>query len=172
MGTKRVGLARVQALIENLDRAIGLEGSNVTVNSLISDEGVSITSGHCTITDGRLKLTSATKGIEATHTNVTQATSITTGVTASGHVGIITMHATAIAADENIEFTVTNTIAKTTSCIFLSMQDENTTDDAQLVCASHTHANGSFKITVANTDSAQASSATAVKIHYLLINPL
>ena len=39
MGTKRVGLARMEALMENLDRALDLEGSDVTVNSLISDLG-------------------------------------------------------------------------------------------------------------------------------------
>ena len=172
MGTKRVGLARMEALMENLDRALDLEGSDVTVNSLISDLGVTVTAGNCTISDGKLKISSATKGLEMTHTNVTQGTSIITGVTANGHCGIITMHATAIAADENIEFVVTNSVAKTTSVILLSMQDENTTDNTQLVCASHTHANGSFKITVANTDSAQASSATAVKVHYLIINAI
>ena len=80
------------------------------------------------------------------------------------------MHATAIAADENIEFTVTNSTVQADSVILLSMQDENTVDNTQLVCATHTIGGGSFKITVANTDSGQASSATAVKIHFLVIN--
>jgi hypothetical protein len=56
MGTKRVGLARMEALMENLDRALDLEGSDVTVNSLISDLGVTVTAGNCTISDGNLKV--------------------------------------------------------------------------------------------------------------------
>ena len=73
-------------------------------------------------------------------------------------------------ADENIEFTVTNSTVQADSVILMTMQDENTVDNTQLVCATHTIAGGSFKITVANTDSAQDSSATAVKIHFLVIN--
>ena len=124
-----------------------------------------------TIETGDLIITAAAKGI--IHTNsgtVTQGTSITTGVTLSTTSGVITMYATAIAADENIEFTVTNTTVQADSVILLTMQDENTVDNTQLVCATHTIAGGSFKITVANTDSAQASSATANKIHFLVIN--
>ena len=124
-----------------------------------------------TIGTGNLIITAAAKGI--IHTNsgtVTQGTSITTGVTLNTTSGVITMYATAIAADENIEFTVTNSTVQADSVILLTMQDENTVDNAQLVCATHTIGDGSFKITVANTDSAQASSATAVKIHFLVIN--
>ena len=115
-------------------------------------------------------LLTAGTGLTATTGDIT-STAGNVVVTLNASSGIITLHATAIAADENIEFTVTNSHAKTTSVILLSMQDENTVDNTQLVCASHTHGNGSFKITVANTDSAQASSATASKIHFLIINP-
>lgn len=101
---------------------------------------------------------------------VTQATNITTAVTTNATSGIITLHASAITADENIEFTVNNSFVKTSSVILLTMQDENTVNNTQLVCAHHTIADGSFKITVANTDSAQDSSATSVKIHFLVIN--
>ena len=124
-----------------------------------------------TIETGNLIITAAAKGI--IHTNsgtVTQGTSITTGVTLSTTSGVITMYATAISADENIEFTVTNSTVQADSVILLTMQDENTVDNTQLVCATHTIAGGSFKITVANTDSGQASSATANKIHFLVIN--
>ena len=127
--------------------------------------------GDTTLATGNLIITGATKGI--IHTNsgtVTQGTSITTTVVLNTTSGIITMHATAIAADENIEFTVTNSTVQTDSVILLTMQDENTVDNTQLVCATHTIGSGSFKITVANTDSGQASSGTAVKIHFLIIN--
>jgi len=50
------------------------------------------------------------------------------------------------------------------------MQDENTTDNAQLICATHTIANGSFKITIANPAATGATSTTASKIHFLIIN--
>ena len=124
-----------------------------------------------TIATGNLIITAAAKGI--IHTNsgtVTQGTNITTGVTLNTTSGVITMYATAISADENIEFTVTNSTVQADSVILLTMQDENTVDNTQLVCATHTITSGSFKITVANTNSGQASSATASKIHFLVIN--
>ena len=177
MGTKRVGLARTQALLEGLKRSLALGTTQISCGTVTASNGLTATAGGVTATagdiqadDGNIVLGGATNTFNANIQSVTQATSITTTVTINGSCGIITMHATAIAADENIEFTVTNSVAKTTSVILLSMQDEHTTDDSQLVCASHTHGNGSFKVTVANTDSSQASSATAVKIHFLIIN--
>ena len=162
----------------NIQKAATLDStlevsSTATVGGLLTaGTGLTATTGDITSTAGNVVVTEALKGIIHTGTGtVTQGTSITTSVTLNASSGIITLHATAIAADENIEFTVTNSHAKTTSVILLSMQDENTVDNTQLVCASHTHGNGSFKITVANTDSAQASSATASKIHFLIINP-
>ena len=80
------------------------------------------------------------------------------------------MYATAIAADQNIEFTVTNSTVQADSVILVSMQDENTENNTQLVCATHSITNGSFKITVANSHSTQASSGTSVKVHFLVIN--
>ena len=135
------------------------------------DSQVTVSAGNVALTDGDLVITAADHGIIHTGSGtVTQGTSITTGVTLNTTSGIITMHATGIAADENIEFTVTNSTVQADSVILVSMQDENTENNTQLVCATHTIAGGSFKITVANTDSAQASSATAVKIHFLVIN--
>ena len=150
--------------------------SNLTIatgesGTIAFSDAISVTAGNATLTDGNLVITAADHGI--IHTNsgtVTQGTSITTGVTLNTTSGVITMHATAIAADENIEFTVTNSTVQADSVILMTMQDENTVDNTQLVCATHTITGGSFKITVANTDSAQASSATAVKIHFLVIN--
>tara|TARA_Y100001963_G_C6738398_1_gene427594 strand:- start:809 stop:1528 length:720 start_codon:yes stop_codon:yes gene_type:complete len=133
--------------------------------------GTTVTAGNSVLTDGDLVITAADHGIIHTDSGtVTQGDSITTAVTLNATSGIITMHATAITADENIEFTVNNSTVQADSVILLTMQDENTVDNTQLVCATHTIGGGSFKITVANTDSAQASSATAVKIHFLVIN--
>ena len=50
------------------------------------------------------------------------------------------------------------------------MQDENTTNNAQLSCAIHTITNGSFKISIMHSDATGATSATASKIHFLVIN--
>ena len=125
-----------------------------------------------TVDNGSLVITGATEGI--IHTNsgtVTQATNHTTGVTINASSGIITLAAVALANDTNAEFTVTNSYAKTTSVILVSMQDENTTNNAQLSCATHTHANGSFKISIMHSDATGATSATASKIHFLIINP-
>ena len=146
-----------------------------TMNFYTADIGVRnlilTGNGDVTVDEGNLVITAATKGI--IHTNsgtVTQGTSITTAVTLNTTSGVITMHATAIAADENIEFLVNNSTVQADSVILLTMQDENTVDNTQLVCATHTISGGSFKITVANTDSGSASSATANKIHFLVIN--
>ena len=127
-------------------------------------------SGNTSVLAGNLVITGATKGI--IHTNsgtVTQGTSITTGVTLNTTSGVITMHATAIAADENIEFTVTNSTVQADSVILLTMQDENTVDNSQLYVGHHTITGGSFKITV-RCAGGDDSSATAVKVHFLVIN--
>ena len=71
---------------------------------------------------GNLIITDATDGIKHTNSGtVTQGTSITTGVTLNASSGVITMHATAIAADENIEFTVTNSVVQADSVILMTM---------------------------------------------------
>ena len=56
------------------------------------------------------------------------------------------------------------------SVILVTMQDENTVDNKQLACAIHTIAGGSFKISIVNPHSASSTSATASKIHFLVIN--
>jgi len=101
---------------------------------------------------------------------VTQASSITTAVTLNATSGIITLHATATNATVNNEFTVNNSYVKANSVILLSMQDENTTNSVSLVPSTHTIAAGSFVISVHNPASSGNSSATANKIHFLVIN--
>ena len=104
------------------------------------------------------------------HGTVTQASNHTTGVTINATSGIITLAAAALANDTNAEFTVTNSKVESDSVILLTMQDENTTDNAQLSCAVHTIADGSFKISIMHSDAGGATSATASKIHFLVIN--
>ena len=101
---------------------------------------------------------------------VTQASNHTTGVTLNTTSGVIQLAAVALANDTNAEFTVTNSTVQADSVILLTMQDENTTDNAQLSCAVHTIAGGSFKISLMHSDATGATSATASKIHFLVIN--
>ena len=125
-----------------------------------------------TVNNGSLVITTATEGIIHTGSGtVTQATDHTNGVTINASSGIIQLAAVALGNATNAEFTVTNSYAKTTSVILVSIQDENTTNNAQLSCATHTHADGSFKISVHNAASAGATSTTASKIHFLIVNP-
>ena len=53
----RVGLARLEYLLERVDRALDMEASDVTVNSLISDTGVTVTAGGLLVTAGGLTVT-------------------------------------------------------------------------------------------------------------------
>ena len=123
------------------------------------------------VNTGNLSIVAATKGIihDGSGT-VTQATDHTTGVTINATSGVITLAAVALANATNAEFTVTNSTVQADSVILLTMQDENTTNNAQLSCATHTIAGGSFKISVHHADSAGATSTTASKIHFLVIN--
>tara|TARA_R110000850_G_scaffold266999_1_gene397794 strand:- start:57 stop:629 length:573 start_codon:yes stop_codon:yes gene_type:complete len=52
----RVGLARLEYLLERVDRALDMEASDVTVNSLISDTGVTVTAGGLTVTAGNFEV--------------------------------------------------------------------------------------------------------------------
>jgi hypothetical protein len=123
------------------------------------------------VTTGNLKIAAAAKGIvhEGSGT-VTQATDHTTGVTINATSGVITLAAVALANATNAEFTVTNSTVQADSVILVTMQDENTTNNAQLSCAIHTIAGGSFKISIHHADSVGATSTTASKIHFLVIN--
>ncbi len=124
-----------------------------------------------TVNAGSLIVTSATEGIVHTGSGtVTQATDHTTGVTINATSGVITLAAVALAAATNAEFTVTNSTVQTDSVIILTVQDENTTNNAQLTACTHTIANGSFKVSVFNPAATGATSTTASKIHFLIIN--
>ena len=138
-------------------------------------ESLTITGGSAnpdvTVGKGNLVITETSKGIVHTGSGtVTQATDHTTGVTINATSGVITLAAVALANDTNAEFTVTNSTVQADSVILVTMQDENTTNNAQLSCAIHTIAGGSFKISIMHSDAVGATSATASKIHFLVIN--
>tara|TARA_R100001377_G_C3123570_1_gene86827 strand:+ start:31 stop:546 length:516 start_codon:yes stop_codon:yes gene_type:complete len=122
------------------------------------------------LTNG-LTITSAAHGI--IHTNsgaVTQATNHTTAVTLNATSGKITLAAVALAATTNAEFTFTNSALNTTSVVLVSMEDNNTTNNAQLAVSVHSIADGSCKVNLVNPHSSGATSTTASKVHFLVIN--
>ena len=138
---------------------VGKEGQDVTINT------------------GNLIISGATKGIKHTGKGtVTQATNHTTGVTINSTAGKIQLAAVALGAGVNEEFTVTNNTVTSSSVILLTVQDENTTNNAQLTASTNTivdateSASGSFKISIHNPAATGATSTTASKIHFLIIN--
>ena len=144
-------------------------GSGAEVQSLTVTGGVA--APDVTVNVGNLVITDAGKGIVHTGSGtVTQATDHTTGVTINATSGVIQLAAVALANDTNAEFTVTNSTVQADSVILVTMQDENTTNNAQLSCAIHTITGGSFKISIMHSDATGATSATASKIHFLVIN--
>ena len=145
------------------------DGSGSAVQSLSVIGGSA--NPNVVVDKGNLVVTEATKGIIHTGSGtVTQATDHTTAVTINTTSGVITLAAVALAATTNAEFTVTNSTVQADSVILLTIQDENTTNNAQLAVATHTIAGGSFKISIVNPHSSGATSTTASKIHFLVIN--
>ena len=141
-------------------------GGTATPGLTVEKEGQNVT-----INTGNLVITQADKGIVHTGTGtVTQETSHTAGVTINATSGKITLAAVALAAATNAEFTVTNSTVTANSIILITMQDENTTNNAQLTACTHTLATGSFKISIHNPAATGSTSTTASKIHFLVIN--
>jgi hypothetical protein len=157
MGSKRVGLARTQALIENLDRALALGGSDLTVESLTADNGVTATAGDITATADTLKIENGG--------SVTQASSKSTGVTLNHPVGKITMHAAALAADAIVSFTVTCSHARATDVCIVNHHSGGTVGAYSVDATGH--ASGAFNITVTNVSAGSLSQALV--LHYALI---
>tara|TARA_E500000305_G_C3871226_1_gene165255 strand:+ start:86 stop:553 length:468 start_codon:yes stop_codon:yes gene_type:complete len=127
--------------------------------------------GDVKLSGANLVVDDATKGI--IHTNsgtVTQATNHTTAVTINATSGVITTAAATLAATTNAEFTVNNSTVQADSVILITVQDENTQNNVQLAAATHTIGAGSFKISLVNPHSSGTVSATACKIHFLVIN--
>lgn len=148
------------------DVIIKTGASGTLASALTVDENQDVT-----VNAGSLIVTAATEGIVHTGSGtVTQATNHTTAVTINATSGVIQLAAAALNAATNAEFTVTNSTVQTDSVIILTVQDENTTNNAQLTACTHTIAGGSFKISVFNPAATGATSATASKIHFLIIN--
>lgn len=99
--------------------------------------------------------------------NVTQGTSITTGVTVNALNGVITTVSSTLAANARTSFTVTNPNVLAGSKILVSVEyDEAATGIPVLGVADI--AAGSFKVVLSNGAGAAALN-NVVKVHYLII---
>jgi hypothetical protein len=146
-------------------------GSSATAGLTVATQADSPAAVDVTVNTGNLVITTALKGIVHTGSGtVTQATDHTTGVTINATSGVITLAAVALAATTNAEFTFTNSAIQADSVILLTMQDANTTNNAQLACALVSLTGGSCVISIVNPHSSGATSVTASKIHFLVIN--
>ena len=140
-------------------------------NIILEPDGeVTVSAGNLALTDGNLVITAADHGI--IHTNsgtVTQGTNATTGVTLNTTSGVITTYAATLATNTEVQFAVTNSTVQADSVVICTMQDENTDANSHILVTTNTIAGGSFNINLFNCGSGTAS-ATACKIHFLVIN--
>ena len=151
MGSRRIGLARIETLIENLNRAINLGTTALTAASAI-------------LTTGDLRLDAGSIDI-ADGVTVVQASSKTTGVTASAFAGKITMNGAALAAGVEAVFTVTNTKIAATDIVIVNHASAGTAG-AYMVHVVEVGA-GSFKIGVGNVSGGSLSEA--IVLHFAVI---
>jgi hypothetical protein len=85
-------------------------------------------------------------------TAVTQATSITTGVTCNAYSGVITTVSQTVAGGAEASFTVTNSKVSATDTVSVAIKTH--TSAGLFFPAVTTVANGSFRISLANLDAA------------------
>ena len=164
MGTKRIGLARMQALVENLKRNLDWNGATMSDVAALTTTGAITAGTTLTATSGDITLTSG--AIEyADGGSVTQASSKSTGVTLNNPTGKITMDDAALASDAIVTFTVTCSHARATDVVVANHHSGGTVG-AYIVQATG-HAAGSFKITVTNVSAGSLSEAPV--LHYMLV---
>ena len=107
-----------------------------------------------------------TKATIVTSANVTQATSITTGVTASADAGVITTVSSTLAASASAVFVVTNSKVLATSKVLLSVLYGGTGIAYATISAI---AAGSFTVKLYNVHASAALDAV-VNVHFSVIN--
>jgi hypothetical protein len=99
--------------------------------------------------------------------NVTQGTSITTGVTVNALNGVITTVSSTLAANAKTSFTVTNPNILAGSKILVSVEYDEAATGIPVVGVADIAA-GSFKVVLSNGAGAAALN-NVVKVHYLII---
>jgi hypothetical protein len=99
--------------------------------------------------------------------NVTQDTSITTGVTVNALNGVITTVSSTLAADTKASFIVTNSNVLAGSKILVSVEYDEAATGIPVVGVADITA-GSFKVVLSNGAGVDALN-NVVKVHYLII---
>lgn len=99
-------------------------------------------------------------------TAVTQASSITTGVTCSAYSGVITTVSQTVAAGGEAEFTVTNTLVEATDVVVACIKTH--TSAGSFIVATSAVANGSFKLHLTNLHASSAGNNVLV-INFIVL---
>ena len=87
MGTKRVGLARTQALIENLKRSLTMTDSEISCKKITLANGVKVTAGGLDVEDGNTTLQACSFGSK-TGLKITSATAQTATIAVTNGVNV------------------------------------------------------------------------------------
>jgi len=133
-----------------------------TSSTISTDNITEETSGAGVTVDGVLIKDGS---VEVTKGNVTQLTSITTGVTSTASSGTITTVSSTIAAGASASFIVTTPFAKTTSKIFLNA---NSAGDGIPYAVVSAKTNGTFTVKLFNVDGTDALNAV-VTVDFLIV---
>jgi hypothetical protein len=99
-------------------------------------------------------------------TAVTQASSITTGVTCSAYSGVITTVSQTVAAGDEAEFTVTNTLVEATDVVVACIKTH--TSAGSFIVATSAVAAGSFKLHLTNLHASTAGNNVLV-INFIVL---
>ena len=99
-------------------------------------------------------------------TAVTQASSITTGVTCSAYSGVITTVSQTVAAGDEAEFTVTNTLVQATDVVVACIKTH--TSAGSFIVATSAVAAGSFKLHLTNLHASTAGNNVLV-INFIVL---
>lgn len=99
-------------------------------------------------------------------TAVTQASSITTGVTCSAYSGVITTVSQTVAAGAEAEFTVTNTLVEATDVVVACIKTH--TSAGSFTVATSAVAAGSFKLHLTNLHASTAGNNVLV-INFIVL---
>ena len=134
--------------------------------------GLTVNQDQNTVLNGKLVVPTL-KGIDVKGTStVTQATSITTGVTLNAMAGVISLHATSFAAADENEFVLSNNLISTSSIILLTMQqaEGSTEADGATLVAGLGGSPGSGTCRIRITNPGSATTSAAAKVNFLVIN--
>ncbi len=132
--------AHAEFLMENVNRNIDLEGSDVTVNSITSDIGVTVTSGGMGITAGGLTVTAGNFAVTAGTTYL------------KGTGGVIRYQgAEATTADSTAVITAANILTGIVKCTPTAAREKDTDTAANLISGLSLGADGdSFDFSLIN----------------------